>query len=373
VTVFGWDLSDFDWDRGAVNMAAARNDGLTFITHKATEGTYTKHARYGQALNAAKAAGIEFTGAYMVVRTPGNGGHGPISAQVDYFLGYISAATPWWKADPGFFLQVDLEHWEYDAVAPTLGVQACELLQARTGKAVILYAPRWAYGNSIGGNVPLWASDYGANPATHYRAAYPGDASARWGLYSGRVPVILQYGSRTTIGGHPTCDANAFRGSVADFRALIAPGGGDTVDPAVELALKVAYAAPYDGVTGISGQSWMAKAVETPLRTLVQAAADERVRDATSATTIAALQAAVGKLSDTLAALSLGGTGVPLEGAAIVTAIKDMVQAEALAVRDLVERRHADQMAALRYEHDAEISGLLAEVAALRGDAPPAA
>jgi hypothetical protein len=368
VTLYGWDLSDFDWPRGVVDMIAARNDGISFVTHKATEGTTVRHARYGQALNAAKAAQIEFTGAYMVVRTPGNNGHGPVAAQVDYLLAYVDAATPWWRGDPGFFFQVDLEPWDYDHVLPAFGVQACDVLRARTGKGVLLYAPRWAYADTIPGAHPLWASDYGSNPAVHYRSAYPGDAAPGWGAYSGRQPAILQFGSRTTIATHPTCDANAFRGGAADFRALIRDGGADTVDPVVELALKVAFAAPYDGYTGISGQSWMSKAVETPLRTLVQAAADQRTRDAAAAATIAGLQAAVGKLSDTLAALALGGTGIPLDGATLTSAITDTVKAEAQAVRDLVERHHADQINEMRHQHDAEISGLLAEVAALRGE-----
>lgn len=42
-------------------------------------------------------------------------------------------------------------------------------------------------------------------------------------------------------------------------------GQGGTVDSATEYALKVAFAAAYDGVTGISPSSWMARAVEAPL------------------------------------------------------------------------------------------------------------
>ncbi|NJC70875.1 hypothetical protein HC031_14290 [Planosporangium thailandense] len=204
-----------------MDVDAAVRDGITFFTHKATEGTTIRHVHYGEALNRARAAGMPLMGAYMVVRTPGNNGHGAVPAQVDYALAYLDSQTPWWRTTPEFFIQVDTEHWGYDDVAPQYGVTACSLLRARTGKWVVLYAPRWAYGDGIPGNDPLWASSYGANPAVPYRQAYPGDGSSGWASYSGRTPTILQYGSRLTIGTQPYCDADAFRGTVAQMRALI--------------------------------------------------------------------------------------------------------------------------------------------------------
>jgi hypothetical protein len=225
MVTYGTDCSDYDWTRGPMDVAAMARDGIQFLTHKATEGTKTRHVHYGEALNRARAAGIPFMGAYMVPRTPGNGGHGSVQAQVDYLLAYLDAQTPWWRGTPEFFLQVDTEHWGYDDVAPRYGVQACDLLRAQTGKWVVHYAPRWAYQDSIGGDHPLWASSYGSNPAVPYRQAYPGDKAAGWAPYSGRTPVFLQYGSKLTIGRQPGCDANAFRGTPDQLRTLIT--GGD--------------------------------------------------------------------------------------------------------------------------------------------------
>lgn len=236
MTIFGVDCSDFDYGRGPVDVAAMARDGIQFLTHKATEGTRVTHAHYGQTLNAAKAAGIPILGAYVVVRTPGNNGHGSIAAQVDYLLAYLDQQTPWWRL-PGFFLQVDLEQWSYDKVAPIFGVQMCDLLKAKTGKAVILYAPRWAYGDSITGSHPLWASSYGINPVGGYRGLYPGDTSPRWQSYSGRTPVILQYGSRLTVGSQPGMDVNAFRGSLQDLATLVGSSG-------IVLAAHVTSSAP---------------------------------------------------------------------------------------------------------------------------------
>lgn len=231
MTIFGWDASDFDHDRGPMDMAAARADGIDFYTHKATEGTSTKH-HPGPSLAAARDAGIPFLGCYIVPRS------GPsVSSQVDYFLSWVDSQAPWWRTFPGWFWQVDTEHWSYDKVSPQRGHEVAQLLRQRTGKTAIHYAPRWSYGNSVPLGEPLWASSYVNGPG-HYRNLYPGDGSTRWGAYSGRAPVILQYSSSATIGRQPTCDANAFRGTVADFAQLIGAGpatggsviiGGDTM------------------------------------------------------------------------------------------------------------------------------------------------
>jgi hypothetical protein len=204
-----------------MNVAAAVGDGIVFFTHKATEGTKTQHVHYGEALNRARAAGMPCMGAYMIPRTPGNNGHGSIQQQVAYFLAYLDSQTPWWRPTREFFIQVDTEHWGYDDVSPQYGAQACALIRSQTGKFVIHYAPRWAYGDTIPGDDPLWASSYGSNPSLPYRQAYPGDNSSGWAPYSGRTPTILQFGSRLTIGSQPTCDGNAFRGTLDQFRALV--------------------------------------------------------------------------------------------------------------------------------------------------------
>lgn len=221
MTIYGWDASDFDWSRGPMSLQDAYDDGIRLFTHKATEGTTRRHKYTGATLAAARAAGIPYLGVYVVPRTPGNGGNGSVAKQVDYLLAYAREAVPWWPEHPGWFWQVDLEHWSangavYDAVSPAVGVEMVDRLMAATGRPVVLYAPRWAYGDGIPGVAPLWASSYGStNPAVPYRQAYPGDSSTRWARYSGRVPLVLQFGSRTTIGSQPGCDANAIKDEAA--------------------------------------------------------------------------------------------------------------------------------------------------------------
>jgi hypothetical protein len=218
MTLFGWDASDFDHARGmrASHIQAAASEGIRFFTHKITEGTHVTHQQCGAKLAAARDSGIPYLGAYIVVRTSPT-----IAAQVDYALAALDRQAPWWRTWPGWFWQVDLEKWSYDQVAAARGPAMCAELERRGRHRALLYAPRWAYGDSILGTDPLWASDYGSNAIGTFRSLYPGDASTRWRAYSGRTPVVLQYGSRATIGGQQTCDANAFRGSLTDFATLI--------------------------------------------------------------------------------------------------------------------------------------------------------
>lgn len=228
MSLYGWDASDFDWDRGArastVTKAAA--EGIKFFTHKITDGTGTIHYHAGEMCKAAVAAGVPFVGFYVVPRTPGNNGHASIAGQAEYAITQADKQWPGWRTFSGFFWQVDLEHWEYDQVAPNHGLNMVTELEKRTGKRCVLYAPKWSYGDSVSGTVPLWSSNYGENSAMHFKTLYAargGDNGPGWIRYSNRVPVIWQYGSRATIGGQNTCDANAFRGTEADFAALFTP------------------------------------------------------------------------------------------------------------------------------------------------------
>jgi hypothetical protein len=211
-----------------MDLGAAKNAGVSFFTYKATESTNVKHAHYGEALNRAKNAGIEFMGAYIVPRS------GPsVAAQVDYFLAYVNSATPWWTSTPGFFFQVDTEQWSYDKVTAQRGHDVCAELVRRTGRRVVHYAPQWAYGNGIPQDDPLWASSYGSNGVGTLQQMYPGDGSNRWAAYSGRVPTFLQFGSNMIIGTQHTCDGNAYRGTVEQLRTFITgsagTAGGDDV------------------------------------------------------------------------------------------------------------------------------------------------
>lgn len=281
MTVFGWDASDFDWSRGPMNLAAAHSDGIAWFTHKATEGATIRHIHYGAALTRARDAGIPVLGAYHVVRSAG-----ALSAQVKAFLAYLDEATPWWRAHPNFFLQVDLELWSYDAVAASTGTAFAEQLAAATGHAVIIYASKGQYGNALGGSRPLWNANYPSSRSGGYASLYAaagGDHGPGWASYSGRVPVFWQYTSSATIGTQPGCDANAFRGSLDELLTLTSGGSVHTIDDVYNAVVSIA-----NGGQPPTGHSAVPDWVKT-----MQTAAGQT---ATVAASVQALQADVAEL-----------------------------------------------------------------------------
>lgn len=338
-TLFGWDASDYDWARGPMDLGAARRDGIDFFTHKATEGVTTRHRNYGEALRRARDAGIPVLGAYHVVRTAPS-----IASQVAYFVSYLDSQTPWWRSWPDFFVQVDLELWSYDKVPANAGEAFADAVEAATGRRAVIYASRGQYGSQLAGTShPLWNANYGSNAEGHYRAVYAargGDSGAGWVAYSGKMPIIWQYGSRTTIGTQTICDANAFRGTLAELKALLK---GDDMSWDAVIGDKTTN--PNSASAGALLVGANIAAFDT-LNLLKATSAEDATRHAATLAAVKALAEAGG-----------------VDAAPIVEAIK----AEAAATRALVERQHAEEIALLRREHEAELAAARAEVTARTG------
>lgn len=225
MTIFKVDCSNHDWGRGPMDVAAMRRDGIDIFIHKATDGArYYRDPYFAEALRRARDAGMPVTGAYHVLW------NGNVVAQIDWFVDTVLAAAPWAASEP-FEWMLDCEPFGYNGGAPsiaTINAAHDRLVQRLPDHRPLAYAPRWVYGSLTGLRCPVVASNYGTNPATGYRQAYPGDSSNRWAAYSGTAaPVVLQYGSNTIVGGQRTVDANAYRGTVDQFRALISAKGED--------------------------------------------------------------------------------------------------------------------------------------------------
>jgi hypothetical protein len=246
MAIYGIDASDYDWSRGPVDVAAMVSDGISFLSHKATEATITRHVHLADALNRGRAAGLRVLGAYHVVRSSPS-----VSAQVSYFFAYLDSAVPWWRAWPGFILQVDLEKWQYDPVttpeapdrfrtaaraamtegqllrAAGTGASFAAELRARKPPSayVIVYASKGQYGDSLTGiGSPLWNANYPSSRFAPYRSLYPGDGGVGWATYSGQTPLLWQYASSATIGSQPGCDINAYRGSLSQLLTTLTAG-----------------------------------------------------------------------------------------------------------------------------------------------------
>jgi hypothetical protein len=202
-----------------MDVAAMRRDGIDVFIHKASDGNrFYRDPYFGEAMRRARSAGMPVTGAYHVLW------NGNVTGQVDWFIDTVLAAAPWAATEP-FEWMWDCEPFGYNGGAPSTATinAACDrLMQRLPNHRPLAYCPRWAYGDLSGMRCPVVASSYGTNPAVGYRQAYPGDGSSRWGTYGGvDAPIVLQYGSTTTVGSQPTVDANAYRGTVDQFRALI--------------------------------------------------------------------------------------------------------------------------------------------------------
>lgn len=223
--VWGWDASNHDWARGPMDLVSARTDGISFFTHKATEGGDWKDRYYKEGLERARSAGIPVLGSYHYLwPDPPN----PIEAQVDFWMEHVEALTPWWKKVPWIW-QIDAEEQGLPR-PPTPGEikRAVTRVKQRTASAgatayVIVYAPRWLYGNTLGDGYDLWNSDYtGSGAARPFKEQYRGvsDRSHGWKLMSGRKPRILQFASDAVVGRQHTCDVNKFDGSLDELIRL---------------------------------------------------------------------------------------------------------------------------------------------------------
>jgi lysozyme len=229
MTIFGLDFSHYD---AVPNGARVVSEGFSFMTHKAGgDANDAELAAWWTALKPYRDKVL--LGAYWVLY-PGNPG-----GRADMFLARLDSQCPGWRDGP-FILQVDCEEWNGNAatVPPKSDIKAfCDRLVSKMPKLwPIVYAPEWVYGDSLAGlGYPLWASKYVTGTGTA-SGLYPGDGSSKWDAYSGRVPAILQFTSSANALGQTTCDANAFRGTLDQLTALVAPGWVEDMPTADEIA-----------------------------------------------------------------------------------------------------------------------------------------
>lgn len=214
MTRYGWDTSDYDHGRGPVDVALARKQGIDFLSHKISEGTYFNAVHAGEVLRAGATAKMSVLGGYHVLYGKQTAA---VSDQVDWYLQCLQGHFPGYRDYlPAFIHQIDAEKFRYMRRKPTVGEINTfgDLVVKRTGclpTQVVAYAPKWLYGDALAGlRYRLWASSYVAGAASP-QALYPGDGDFRWQPYSGIEPTLLQFSSSAEIGGNHTCDANAVR------------------------------------------------------------------------------------------------------------------------------------------------------------------
>ncbi len=218
-TVWGWDASNHDWGRGPMDLASARDAGISFFTHKATEGGDWEDRYYKRALERARRAAIPVLGSYHYLWPDPPSG---IEAQVNFWMDYVAEHSPWWQEHPWIW-QIDAEQQGLprapspEEIRRAVDAVRHRMARERTTGYVIVYAPRWLYGDRLGAGYDLWNSDYtGSGAPRPFTEQYRGvtDRSHGWTAMSGRTPRILQFASDAVIGRQRNCDVNKFDGDL---------------------------------------------------------------------------------------------------------------------------------------------------------------
>lgn len=227
MTIYGSDVSHYD----GADTRAMFAEGIVFQTHKA--GGDKNDAELASWWGYVKGYRDRvMLGAYWVLYP------GSPASRAEQFLARLDSQCPGWRDRP-FILQADCEKWNGDpATVPSVAeVNAfCDRLVDRAPRLrPIGYLPDWVYGDISGFRYPLWSSKYVAGSGS-FKSLYPGDNSAKWAAYGGKSPSVLQYSSSATIGGQTTCDANAYRGTLAELTKLLAPGWSSGKDDDVALS-----------------------------------------------------------------------------------------------------------------------------------------
>jgi hypothetical protein len=237
-----WGVDKSHWDP-ATGTARLIAEGFSFLTHKAGGDGNDAELRawwddtkphrvtvdylrqWAAAYWANPAAPPPFErvipGAYWVLYPNKGAGAG------DAFIARLDSQCPGWNEQP-FILQLDCEIWggNRNTLPDVNDIRACALrLRKLQPEAMpIVYAPRWAYGDSLRGlGFPTWSSAYVSTrgPAS---VIYPGDSYTGWAAYSGIVPTVAQFSSTATAGGDTTSDVNCFKGTPIELLAQLCPG-----------------------------------------------------------------------------------------------------------------------------------------------------
>ena len=224
--LFANDASWYD----APDFRKAVGEGFTLLTHKAGGDADDPEIASWWKLMSPLRSNTVILGAYWV-QYPGN----PVG-RADAFLSRLDKTCPGWRDGP-FALTPDCEIWGGNTATkpPKADIRAfCDRLKSKMPKLhPVPYAAPWAYGNELTGlGYPLWASRYVSGSGTA-QSLYPGDGSQLWAPYSGQTPALVQFSSSATVAGQTTCDVSAFRGTVQQLMALVAPGWSTPVTTSV--------------------------------------------------------------------------------------------------------------------------------------------
>jgi hypothetical protein len=367
MSVFTIDVSHHDWSArvahglpGQIDWARASRAGVVAMCARATygdpQGSPSRGTRYGtrhfgELVQGARAAGLTLSGGYHNLV---HGDQSSINRQVDWLRAELDRYGATWA-------MLDVERYPEllaHGTQPTLDdVRRFDDRWATVdGRVLAIYLPRWVWDGHLGRpdltvlRGPLVASNYGDNATMAAAPLYAhrnGDDGKGWKPYGGVTPALWQFGSRALVPGvndyphrkhrdgkdidHGT-DINAFRGTLAELRMLLA--GEDEDDVTLEEMIKALAGFRGEGrpVTA-GGGIFIQPHLAFPQRALIEIQA--------ARTEIVGLTAAVQHLAEAVA--SGAGTSAEELKAAVQAAIDERLPVISAAVADAVHEDALDE------------------------------
>lgn len=219
MTLFYPDVSNNNWrsTSDAINfLSRLKGEGFAAVCHKVTEGSGYRDPYWPAVRDWCKANDLLLIG-YHYVRQSGAG------AEAANYAAYVG--------DKSIPCMLDFEDGSgslanFWAVVDAFNAQGIEI--------ALSYIPHW-YWERIGrpnlANVPgLVSSAYpgGNGYASSIYEFGGGSGGSGWAPYGGVYPAVWQFTDKATVAGIPV-DANAFRGTLDDFKKLLGITTGGTV------------------------------------------------------------------------------------------------------------------------------------------------
>ncbi len=277
MTLYGIDISNNNGPD--IDLAQVRDEGFDFVFCKVSEGSDFVDDTWPGYRAAAQAAGLLLAGYHYLRSGPS------VEAQADMFVGHLGQGIP---------AMVDFEQGSGDMDTFWAFVNA---VSARGARVALSYIPRW-YWQQIGGGdlsaVPGLIQSFYVMGSGYASALYPGDDSAGWAAFGGRVPDLLQFTDRANVAGY-TLDANAFRGTRDQLSTLLTgtQGGFMALDDAQQADLLAQVTDIDTQLRGPGNEGWPQLGVNADGQnlTLVDAVAAVRSDLASLAAEIAAIKA----------------------------------------------------------------------------------
>ena len=209
--LYGVDLSNNNW--GSVpapeivpTLNEIISEGFSWIEHKVSEGNYYKDPYWPTVWQWSRQTGNTAIGYHYVTTDDPEQ-----QAQT-----YLSNDPSCGKAP----CMLDFEANGGDIT------NFWDVVNAFNGRGIYItlsYIPHW-YWQEIGSptieQVPGLVSSSYVNGSGYASMLYPGDCWNGWNAYGGATPIICQFTDSAQVAGK-LVDANAFRGSLAEFDALL--------------------------------------------------------------------------------------------------------------------------------------------------------